>query len=83
MTETDEGILVAGQDEVLPPVDEIIVATPCVEFSRYALDYPADQPPDRRVADTVAFLNNGVRGFYGAMRETATIRVGDRVFLRA
>jgi thioredoxin reductase len=27
LTETDEGILVAGQDEVLPPVDEIIVAT--------------------------------------------------------
>jgi len=27
LTETDEGILVTGQDAVLPPVDEIIVAT--------------------------------------------------------
>lgn len=76
------GLAVETRDG-LALIDEIIVATPCVEFSRYALDYPADQPPDRRVADTVAFLNNGVRGFYGAMRETATIRVGDRVFLRA
>lgn len=64
-------------------IDEIIVATPCVEFSRYALDYPADQPPNRLVADTVAFLNDGVRGFYATMREPATVRVGDRVFLRA
>jgi hypothetical protein len=61
-------------------IDAIIVATPCVEFSRYALDYPADQPPNRLVADTVAFLNEGVRGFYATMREPATLRVGDRVF---
>jgi hypothetical protein len=61
-------------------IDGIIVATPCVEFSRYALDYPADQPPNRLVADTVAFLNEGVRGFYATMREPAKLRVGDRVF---
>ncbi len=76
------GLAVETRDG-LALIDDIIVATPCVEFSRYALDYPADQPPNRRVADTVVFLNHGVRGFYGAMREPATFRVGDRVFLRA
>lgn len=84
LTEADlAGGLAVETRNGLAFIDEIIVATPCVEFSRYALDYPADQPPNRLVADTVAFLNDGVRGFYAAMREPATLRVGDRVFLRA
>jgi hypothetical protein len=73
------GLIVETRDG-LAYIDEIIVATPCVEFSRYALDYPADAPPNRLVADTVAFLNEGVRGYYATMRDPATVRVGDRVF---
>jgi hypothetical protein len=84
LTEGDlAGGLAVETRDGLAFIDDIIVATPCVEFSRYALDYPADQPPNRLVADTVAFLNDGVRGFYATMREPATLRVGDRVFRRA
>jgi hypothetical protein len=81
LTEADlAGGLTVETRDGLAHIDAIIVATPCVEFSRYALDYPADQPPNRLVADTVAFLNDGVRGFYATMRDPATLRVGDRVF---
>ena len=81
LTEADlaGGLVIETQDGPAY-IDDVIVATPCVEFSRYTLDYPADQPPNRLVADTVAFLNDGVRGFYATMRDPATLRVGDRVF---
>jgi len=63
-------------------IDEIIVAAPCVEFSRYALDYPRDARPDRTVSETVAFLHHGLRGYYASVSATGAIRVGDAVFVR-
>lgn len=63
-------------------IDEIIVAAPCVEFSRYALEYPQNERPDRSVSDTVAFLNDGLRGYYAGVAQSFTLRLGDRVFVR-
>jgi hypothetical protein len=63
-------------------IDEIIVAAPCVEFSRYALDYPQDERPDRTVSETVAFLHEGLRGYYAGVAQSFTLRLGDRVFVR-
>lgn len=59
-----------------------LVATPCVEFARYALRFPDDQRPDRTVTEAVQFLDDGTRGFYASFAgEVAVVRVGDRVYL--
>jgi hypothetical protein len=63
-------------------IGSIKVAAPCVEFSRFAMEYPADAAPDRRVTETLVFLNSGMRGFYASVEATATFRVGDRVYFR-
>lgn len=63
-------------------IDGIIVAAPCVEFSRYALDYPQDERPDHTVTETIAFLNEGVRGYYAGVAQSFTLHLGDRVFIR-
>ena len=60
----------------------IKVAAPCVEFSRFAMDFPLDESPDRRVTETLVFLNSGMRGFYASVEAAATFRVGDRVYFR-
>jgi hypothetical protein len=63
-------------------IGQIRVAAPCVEFSRYALDVPLDETPDRRVTEALVFLNDGMRGFYASVEAIATFRVGDRVYFR-
>ena len=63
-------------------IGAIGVAAPCVEFSRFAMDVPPEAKPDRTVTETLQFLHQGMRGFYATMEATATIRVGDRVYLR-
>ena len=64
-------------------VDRVIVATPCVEFSRYALDFPCDAKPDLIVTETVRFLHQGVRGYYARTGQSATLRLGDQVSILA
>jgi len=63
-------------------VDDLMVAAPCVEFSHYVnkanlktAPLPADQ-----LKATLQFLNDGRRGFYATVFNTATIQAGDRVF---
>jgi hypothetical protein len=64
-------------------LDNLIVATPCVEFSRYAMQFPEDQRPDETVTETLQFLNDGMRGYYASYAgDEAEVRVGDRVFVR-
>lgn len=59
----------------------VMVAHPCVEFSRYALRFPDDVRPDRRVTDAVAFLSDGMRGYYaGYDGSPVRISLGDEVF---
>lgn len=64
-------------------VERVIVATPCVEFSRYALDFPRDAKPDLSVTETVRFLHQGMRGYYARTGQSATLRVGDEVSILA
>jgi hypothetical protein len=67
----------------LVQLDNLIVATPCVEFSRFAMRFPADERPDETVTETLQFLNDGMRGYYASyIGEDAEVRVGDRVFVR-
>lgn len=40
------------------------VAEPCVEYTRFALQYPLHRPSDRAVSEALQFLRDGMRGFY-------------------
>lgn len=77
------GIAIETATGGLVQLDNLIVATPCVEFSRFAMRFPADQRPDETVTETLQFLNDGMRGYYASyIGEEAEVRVGDRVFVR-
>jgi hypothetical protein len=91
----DSGIDVMGEDDLRGglaietangehiPLVQVIVAAPCVEFARYALQFPDDARPDRTVTEAVQFLDGGMRGYYAAYRGPAvTIALGDRVYVR-
>lgn len=78
--ELRDGLVIETPDGLVP-LEQVIVAAPCVEFARYALRFPDDQRPDRTVTEAVRFLDHGVRGFYAAVRRDATIAVGMRVGL--
>ncbi len=76
------GIRIETGDGAMVALEQIIIAEPCVEFSRYALRYPRDAPSDRAVTDALNFLREGTRGFYATYRGApATIAVGASVYL--
>lgn len=61
-----------------------VVMHPCAPFSKFCLRMSGETKPDRRVTETLQFLDNGMRGFsavYPADAGVAEIRVGDRVLL--
>ena len=63
-------------------LEQVNVAAPCVEFARFALRFPDDLRPDRRVTEALAFLDGGTRGYYAVGPACgAPIAVGDRVFV--
>ncbi|MHB8648414.1 MAG: hypothetical protein ACYDAR_21750 [Thermomicrobiales bacterium] len=76
------GIRVETSDGATIDLEQIIVAEPCVEFSRFALRYPHDPPSNQAVTDALNFLREGTRGFYATYRGVpATIAVGASVYL--
>lgn len=76
------GIQIEAAGGAMVRLEDVIIAEPCVEFSRYALRYPLDAPSDRAVTDALNFLREGTRGFYATYRGTpATVAVGARVYL--
>ena len=75
-------IQIETTDGAFVRLEEIIIAEPCVEFSRYALRYPRDAPSDLAVSDALNFLREGMRGFYATYRgATTAITVGGSIFL--
>jgi hypothetical protein len=64
-------------------IDHVVVAAPCVEFSRYALDFPRDAKPDLSVTETLRFLHQGMCGYYARTGQSATLRLGDEVSILA
>lgn len=75
-------VVTAAGEEV--PLVRVIVAAPCVEFTRWAMQFPADARPDRTVTEGVQFLDQGMRGFYLAYDGApVTIAPGDRLFVAA
>ena len=62
----------------------IMVAQPCVEFSRYTLRMPHAERGSAEIKEALQFLEGGVRGFYVTPAnhgEPLIVSVGDRVFL--
>jgi hypothetical protein len=81
LADLEAGLLVETEDGPVR-LEHVVVAEPCVEFSRYALRYELDMPSDARVAEAIESLRRGVRGFYATYSgEPITLRVGDRVLL--
>ena len=77
-----DGVVINGQDGRHVTLSSIIVAAPCVEFTRFALQFLDDGRPDATVTDALRFLDAGMRGFYATYAgEQSEVRVGDRVFL--
>ena len=61
---------------------EILVATPCIEFSYFVLREP--QATSEQIKEALQFLHYGRRGFYASLadeQEEGTIEVGDEVFV--
>jgi hypothetical protein len=60
----------------------LIVAAPCVEFSRFAY-LSADPLTSDQLRSTLQFLDGGMRGFYARLADgqaEAEIRAGDQIF---
>jgi hypothetical protein len=76
------GVVVEGTGGRRLELRPIIVAAPCVEFSRYALRFPDGARPDAAVTEALRFLDAGMRGFYATYTgEPAVVEIGARVFL--
>jgi hypothetical protein len=76
------GVVVEGTGGRQLELRPVSVAAPCVEFSRYALQFPDDARPDATVTEALRFLDAGMRGFYTTYEgEPAMVEVGARVFL--
>jgi hypothetical protein len=91
LVETDEqftvddfqqGLAIVTQDTRALEFGEVIVAAPCVEFSRFCLD---DRFADPRVtSDALRFLDDGMRGFYAYISSGLPlgITLGDTVAIQ-
>jgi hypothetical protein len=76
------GVLIEGIFGRRLELSSIVVAAPCVEFTRYAMRISDIAQPDKSVTEGLQFLHNGMRGFYAGLEGgPGTIRLGDRVFL--
>ena len=83
--ELAHGLLIETADGTLAPLHNLLVAEPCVEFTRYALGH-ADRPPiapvDRAVTEALDWLRGGMRGFYATYvgSSPCQIHIGARVY---
>lgn len=77
------GLAIQTRDGQTIVFDEVAVAVPCVEFSRFCLgDRYADPRP---TSEALRFLDNGTRGFYAYISSglPAMIHPNDRLLVRS
>lgn len=61
---------------------DLVVAPPCVEYTRFAMRYPPEAHADARFKDALKFLLPGMRGFYARYAgHSVTVRLEDKVGL--
>lgn len=78
----EHGIVVVGDDREIT-IGPWEVAHPCAPFSKYCLQFPEGAKPNKRVTETLQFLEDGMRGFLAVYPESAEpveIRLGDIVY---
>jgi hypothetical protein len=77
------GAVVRTRGGELVELEQLIVAEPCVEFTRFALCDRDAVRPAADVNDGLRFLRAGMRGFYASYAGSAVVlRPGDTVFAR-
>lgn len=87
LAELQPALLIVTSAEATYRLSNLVVAEPCVEFTRYLLGLPVGAVTDARVSDGLRFLGGGMRGYYatfaGAQFETehARIAVGALVYV--
>jgi len=77
------GLVIQHADGRMVALDGLMVAAPCVEFSRFA-HLSADPLTSDQLRTTLQFLDGGMRGFYARLADgqaDADICTGDRVFV--
>ena len=78
-----DAIVIRCADGSFAHLGDLLVAAPCVEFSRFA-HLGGDPLTSDELRATLQFLDNGRRGFYARLVEgplEAPLRLGDRVFV--
>ncbi len=79
------GIVIVGAAGPIA-LEAVQHAPPCVEFSKFCAGYALDQRADTVIADTLQYLNHGMRGFYATLAEgspsSVNIALGDLVYRR-
>lgn len=72
-----------GESQTMVWLRSVVVARPCVNFSRFALRLPQAERSSAEMKAALQFLDNGTRGFYATADnpDAATLSLGDRVFL--
>jgi hypothetical protein len=79
----ERGLIITTGNGADLALESLLVAEPCVEFTRYALKISPDARADEEFLAALDFLRAGMRGFYATYRgEPLTVRLGDRVYLQ-
>jgi hypothetical protein len=77
------GLAIKTGDGSLVQLEHILIAEPCVEFTRFALQLGPEDPSGPAVTEGLRFLREGTRGFYATYTGTsAVVRAGDVLFAR-
>ena len=83
LDELASGLVIETEDGRRLALDDVIVAAPCVPFTRFSMSYPENTKPDRTVTESLQFLHQGTRGYYARFHGPASlIALGDLVYLR-
>src|SRR5699024_10698401 len=82
LEEIERGVVIKGDGREVR-IGPWEVAHPCAPFAKYCLQFPEGARPDKRITETLQFLEDGMRGFlavYPENAEPAKIRLGDVVY---
>ncbi len=78
-----ERLCIENSDGSTIELIDVQVAEPCVEFTKFTLQYSPSQKPDKAVTETLDFLRRGVRGYYATyLGAPERERIGDILRVR-
>lgn len=87
LADLQPALIIVTTAETACRLSNVVVAEPCVEFTRYLLGLPAGAVTDTAVSDGLRFLGAGMRGYYATFpgarpaTESARITVGALVYV--